>query len=78
MKTKSDAAGPGTSASMKKEDLELACKIHVLAQLVYGQLVATHAWAAARSVPPALPCQAALPGMFPGAWAVPAVWPCCP
>jgi hypothetical protein len=76
MKTKSEAAKPGAAASMKKEDLELAHKIHVLAQLVYGQLVATHAWAAPRSVP--LPCQVGLPDMFPGAWAVPAAWPCCP
>jgi hypothetical protein len=79
MKTKSEAADPGTSKE-KKEDLELARKIHLLAQLVRGQLVATHAWAAAtaRSVPPAaLPYQAALPGTFPGGWAIPTAWPGC-
>jgi hypothetical protein len=82
MKTKSEAAEPGTSKeNWKKEDLELACKIHALARLVRGQLAATQAWVAAAppSVPSAaLPFPSALPGSFPGAWTIPAVWPSCP
>lgn len=80
MKIKSQAADPGTSsAAPQPEELELARKIHVLAGIVHGQLVATHPWVAAPGLPgAALAYPAALPGAFSASWTVPAVWPRCP
>lgn len=80
MKQKSEGTGSRSAASSGK-DLELAREIHALVWLVHGQLVATQAWVASPSQTPpwnATPIPAALPGTIPAAWAVPAVWPCCP
>ena len=68
----------GKEEATKQEDLQTACEIHTISQLVYGQIAASHPWIAPVSPLASFqPPTAWMPPIAPGAsstWFSPTPW----